>query len=174
MRYLKETGIIRKIDELGRIVLPKEIRRSLGIKDGEDLEIFVDKEGIYLQKYSRLMPYHDLVCKLCEFASLEMKLDLFITDRETVISSSISEFLNHSINFKLAKLLEERESYESSSMESIFEDESQQGYFLVKPIIVSTDAVGLIVLYNDQPFLSYMRNFINFLVKIIVNKIDIL
>ena len=46
---MKETGIIRKIDELGRIVLPKEIRRSLGIKDGEDLEIFVDNQGIYLQ-----------------------------------------------------------------------------------------------------------------------------
>jgi len=171
---LKETGIIRKIDELGRIVLPKEIRRTLGIKDGEDLEIFVDKEGIYLQKHSRLLPYDELVKKLCEFTLEEMKLDLFITDREKVITSSILEFSKHKLGYRLAKCLEERETYESSKMENIFEDTSKQGYFLVIPIIVLSDAVGLLVLYNDQPFLSYMRNFANFLVKIIVNKIDIL
>lgn len=171
---MKETGIIRKIDELGRIVLPKEIRRSLGIKDGEDLEIFVDKEGIYLQKHSRLLPFNELVNKLCEYANEEMKLDLFITDRETVISSTISEFMGHAVNYKLAKLLEDREFYESLAMETIFEDSSKQGYFLVAPIIVSTDAIGLVVLYNDQPFLSYMKNFVNFLIKILVNKIDIL
>ncbi len=171
---MKETGIIRKIDELGRIVLPKEIRRSLGIKDGEDLEIFVDKEGIYLQKYSRLLPYNVLAQKLCEFTVEEMKLDIFVTDRETVISGTIPEFLNHSVNFKLAKLLEDREIYESATSECIFEDIEKQGYYLVVPIIVSTDAVGLVVLYNTQPLLSYMRNFVNFLVKILVNKIDIL
>jgi len=174
VNILKETGIIRKIDELGRIVLPKEIRRSLGIKDGEDLEIFVDKEGIYLQKHSRLLPFNELVNKLCVLTHEEMKLDLFITDRESVISSTVSEFFGHEVNYKLSKLLEDRESYESASQENIFEDVLKIGYFLVVPIIVSTDAIGLVVLYNDQPFLSYMKNFINFLVKIIVNKIDIL
>jgi len=174
VRCLKETGIIRKIDELGRIVLPKEIRRSLGIKDGEDLEIFVDKEGIYLQKYSRLLSYNELVKKLCELSHEEMKIDLFVTDRETVISSTIPEFLEHPLNFKLAKFLEERETYESATAENIFEDTSKNGYFLVMPIIISTDAVGLVVLYNDQPFLSYMRSFVSFLVKMLVNKIDIL
>lgn len=171
---MKETGIIRKIDELGRIVLPKEIRRSLGIKDGEDLEIFVDKEGIYLQKHSRLLPYHELVKNLCELASEEMKLDLFVSDRELVIASSVPEFLEHPVNFKLAKLLEDRESYESVVLEQFFEDVDKKGYFLILPIIISADVVGLFGLYSDQPFLSYMRNFMDFLVKIIVNKIDIL
>ena len=50
---LKETGIIRKIDELGRIVLPKEIRKNLGIKDGEDLEIFVRDKGVKYYRYFR-------------------------------------------------------------------------------------------------------------------------
>lgn len=171
---MKETGIIRKIDELGRIVLPKEIRRTLGIKDGEDLEIFVEKEGIYLQKHSRLLSYNELVKKLCEFTLEEMKLDLFITDRESVIASTILEFQSHLLSYKLSKLLEEREIYESASFENIFEDTSKQGYFLVVPIIILSDTVGLAVLYSEQPFLSYMRNFLNFLVKIIVNKIDIL
>lgn len=171
---MKETGIIRKIDELGRIVLPKEIRRSLGIKDGEDLEIFVDKAGIYLQKYSRLLPYHEIVYKLCGYSKEEMKIDLFITDREKVLTSTISEFQNHEVNFKLSKILEERETYESTVSENLFEDVSKKGYFFIIPIIVLSDAVGLIVLYHEQPFLSYMKNFANFLQKLIINKIDIL
>ena len=171
---MKETGIIRKIDELGRIVLPKEIRRSLGIRDGEELEIIVGKEGIFLQKYSRLLPYNELIAKLCEFSLEAMKFDLFITDRDNVIASTIPEFQGHIVNFKLAKILEEREAYDSVNSEYIFEDVDKLGYYSVLPIIISSDVSGLLVLYSDKPLMSYMKNFLVFLNKIIVNKIDIL
>jgi len=171
---VKETGIIRKIDELGRIVLPKEIRRSLGIKDGEDLEIFVNHDGIYLQKHSRILPYEELVSKLCEYTKDEMKLNIFITDRDKVVASSINELLNHALNYKLTKLLEERESYESNALETLFDDVDSKGYFFVVPIIISADSIGLAILVSEQPFLSYMKNFLNFIVKLIINKIDIL
>lgn len=172
--FVKETGIIRKIDELGRIVLPKEIRRSLGIKDGEDLEIFVDNQGIYLQKHSRLLVFHDLVARLCELAHTEMNLNIFVTDRERVVASSIDAILNHELNDKFAKLLDERTTYESMVMESFFEDVELNGYFFVAPILVSSDVIGFVVLVSDQPFLSYMKNFVQFFIKIIGNKIDIL
>ena len=52
MKFLKSTGITRKIDELGRVVIPKEIRRNLSIRDGESLEIFTNEEAIILKKHS--------------------------------------------------------------------------------------------------------------------------
>ncbi len=171
---MKETGIIRKIDELGRIVLPKEIRRTLGIKDGEDLEIFVDHQGIYLQKHSRLLLYDDLVKELCELASSEMNFNIMITDREKVIASSMPEFLEVPFNYQLSNLLETREEYESPKEENIWEHIDRQGYYYVTPIIISSEVIGFVILFQDQSFLSYMKNFAKFLTKIIGNKIDIL
>ena len=55
------TGLVRKIDELGRIVVPKEIRRSLGIKDGEEMEIYIDESSIILKKFQRLLTFKDLL-----------------------------------------------------------------------------------------------------------------
>ena len=52
-RFLKATGVVRRIDDLGRVVIPKEIRKTLRIKEGDPLEIFTDKEGeVILKKYS--------------------------------------------------------------------------------------------------------------------------
>ena len=96
---LKETGIIRKIDELGRIVLPKEIRKSLGIKDGEDLEIFVRDRGVYLQKYSHLLNMTDILEPLCCLAYEVMGLKFIVTDREKVITAFDSSLVNLSISF---------------------------------------------------------------------------
>ena len=73
---MKETGIIRKVDELGRIVLPKEIRKNLGIKDGEDLEICIKDKAIYLQKYSRLWALKDISEILIQYALEEMNLNI--------------------------------------------------------------------------------------------------
>lgn len=51
---MKATGIVRRIDDLGRVVIPKEIRRSLKIREGDPLEIFIENNGVYFQKYSTL------------------------------------------------------------------------------------------------------------------------
>ena len=63
--FLKQTGVTRKIDELGRIVIPKEIRKNLGIRDGEALEIFTSEDSIILKKYFEVRKYEDLSSKLC-------------------------------------------------------------------------------------------------------------
>ena len=54
---MKATGIVRRIDELGRVVIPKEIRRTLRIKEGDPLEIFTDRDELMLKKYSQLIKY---------------------------------------------------------------------------------------------------------------------
>ena len=57
---MKSTGVVRRIDDLGRIVIPKEIRRTLRIKEGDNLEVFVDNEDIVLKKYSMMNKINDL------------------------------------------------------------------------------------------------------------------
>ena len=66
---MKSTGITRKIDELGRVVIPKEIRRNLGIRDGESLEIYTDEDSIILNKHSQIEKYEDLGLKLGDLIS---------------------------------------------------------------------------------------------------------
>ena len=63
---MKTTGIIRRIDDLGRIVIPKELRKSLRIKNGDSLEIFVDQEDIILKKYSPIESIEEAAIKYVE------------------------------------------------------------------------------------------------------------
>ena len=97
---MKETGIIRKVDELGRIVLPKEIRKTLGIKDGEDLEIYIKDKAIYLQKYSRLWALKDISEILIQYALEEMNLNIIITDKEQILASFNRELIYQKLDTK--------------------------------------------------------------------------
>ena len=85
---MKSTGVIRRIDELGRIVIPKEIRRNLGIRDGENVEIFTDSDSIILKKYYRMSTSTDLANSLCELINSEFNYKIMITDREKIIATS--------------------------------------------------------------------------------------
>ena len=86
---MKATGIIRRIDELGRIVIPKEIRKTLRIKEGESLEIFVDNsENIVLKKYSIIKKMddfaQDFVDAICSF----IKHNVIIANNDTILAVS--------------------------------------------------------------------------------------
>lgn len=168
---MKETGIIRKVDELGRIVLPKEIRKTLGIKDGEDLEIYVKDKTIYLQKYSHLWGLKDIASYLVDNAKEQMNLDMAISDKEEIIASS--DFLQQGSKLpsSFSKLLESFEEYESISEETNFD---KKGWWYIKPINIHGDMTGFIILYNKEKILPFMKSFLSFLEKIIVNKIDIM
>lgn len=170
---MKDTGVIRKIDELGRIVIPKEIRRSLGIRDGENLEIFVNNNGITLQKHSRLANYQELANNLAVLIFETMNYKILFFDREEALATFKNEYKHIKLNQKMQKLLENREIYESSIKEIILE-ELENCYYLIIPIIVSTDVVGLIMMINDSNFTNEQKKFMNFLNKLLVNKIDIL
>ena len=86
------TGLVRKIDELGRIVVPKEIRRSLGIKDGEEMEIYIDESSIILKKFQRLLTFKDLLFNYVGLFDKVMPISLIITDRDSVILTNKSEY----------------------------------------------------------------------------------
>ena len=84
---MKSTGIIRRIDELGRIVIPKEIRKNLRIKEGENLEIYIENDNIILKKYSLLKNLTDIAAIYVEVLNSLIKDNIVIIDSDTVIAA---------------------------------------------------------------------------------------
>lgn len=169
---MKQTGVTRKIDELGRIVIPKEIRKNLGIRDGETLEIFTSEDSIILKKYFEVRKYEDLSSKLCELIKNIYNVDLVITDREKVITSSNKDIVeNTKLNNKFLELIDNREMFISKELLTINLGIDISGYFTVIPIIASSDSLGLVIIIsdNDNDYSSLGK----LLAKIIADKIDI-
>ena len=167
---MKQTGVVRKIDELGRIVLPKEIRRNLGIRDGESLEIFVDEKGVYLQKFSKISDIREISLELCGDIHDFMNINILILDRDKIIASSNEELYGKNIPKMIDNLMEERENYESREKESLFDEEY---YYLMRPIIVSTDCLGMVVFYKNCSFEEWEKKYIKFISQIYVRMIEI-
>jgi len=114
---LKATGVVRRIDDLGRIVIPKEIRRTLRIKEGDPLEIFTDREGqIILKKYSPIGELSEFATGYAETLSKTTGHIACITDKDSVIAvsgGSKKEFLEQSLSSELEKVMENKEVYTS-------------------------------------------------------------
>lgn len=169
---MKQTGVTRKIDELGRIVIPKEIRKNLGIRDGEALEIFTSEDSIILKKYFEVRKYEDLSSKLCELIKNIYNVNLVITDREKVITSSNKEIVeNTKLNNKFLELIDNREMFISKELLTINLGIDISGYFTVIPIIASSDSLGLVIIISDNA--NDYSSLGKLLAKIIADKIDI-
>ena len=107
---MKETGILRRIDELGRIVVPKEIRKKLKIREGDNLDIFVSEDNVILRKYS---PLNDLETILTILLAALKKINnvvIVVTDLSKVIASTKNEINNDEpISEVLVQLLSQKE-----------------------------------------------------------------
>ncbi|WP_188207359.1 stage V sporulation protein T [Alkalibacillus aidingensis] len=158
---MKATGIVRRIDDLGRVVVPKEIRRTLRIREGDPLEIFVDREGeVILKKYSPIN-------ELSEFAQ-EYAHSLFdatghkvlISDRDEFISVagvSKKDYLNKNIGKPIERAMDKRESVverNEYTLEIVEGQEETVSSFLIQPIISNGDPVGSIMMFLDKGSLS--------------------
>ena len=155
---MNNSGITRRIDELGRIVVPKELRNNLGIRDGEPLLIYTNNDSIIIKKYSKLEKYEDKINKYSNIIKEFIDDDLIITDREKVIFSTSNDFeLNKKIDNKLIKLIDNRESYLKNELDSFM---GIGGYYKIIPIINESDSLGLIILYskdNKYDYLNYIK-----------------
>ena len=114
---MKATGIVRRIDDLGRIVIPKEIRRSFRIREGDPLEIFTDREGqVILKKYSPIGELSEFATGYAETLAKTTGHIACITDKDTIIAvsgGSKKEFLEQDVSVELEKLMEDKEIYTS-------------------------------------------------------------
>lgn len=156
---MKATGITRKIDELGRIVIPKEIRRTLRIREGTPLEIFTEKNGeIILRKYS---PMGEMVAFAQQYAdSLAQTTGMMvcITDLEQVIAAAggaKKEYLGKSVSEKLEQLMEERGQLQAVPEEKkyipiIRESAGENFGQTICPIICQGDVIGAVILLSKD------------------------
>lgn len=148
---MKATGIVRRIDDLGRVVIPKEIRRTLRIREGDPLEIFVDNEGeVILKKYS---PINELGNFAKEYAASIAEHSghlALITDRDTIIAvsgGSKKEYLNKNIGSRLQDTMNDRSTTSSQEGESeIVDGQPAVSSFVAAPIIANGDPIGTVVI----------------------------
>ena len=109
---MKATGIVRRIDELGRVVIPKEIRRTLRIREGDPLEIFTDREGeVILKKYSPIGELGDFAKEYAESLQLALGMTAAVCDKDTVIAASgpcRKELMDKPIHSDLEELMDRR------------------------------------------------------------------
>ena len=120
---MKATGVVRRIDDLGRVVIPKEIRKTLRIKEGDPLEIFTDREGqVILKKYSPIGELSEFAIGYAETLSKTTGHIACITDKDTIIAvsgGSKKEFLEQSLSPELEKVIENKEIYTSKANNEI-------------------------------------------------------
>lgn len=112
---MKATGIVRRIDDLGRVVIPKEIRRTLRIREGDPLEIYTEKDGeVIFKKYSPMGELQDIAAQLCEAIGRGAGHIAAVCDRDAVIAASGApkrELLDKPFSSELGQLMEQRRVY---------------------------------------------------------------
>lgn len=150
---MKATGVVRRIDDLGRIVIPKEIRRNLRIRDGESLEIFVDGNDIVLKKFSIMRNIDEYASNLAISLYSIIKKSVIITDGDSVIacSSDVKSLLNKSISDKMSSCIKRRESIiERYSKELVITDDfSIDCKYVINSVIANGDSVGLVIIFDS-------------------------
>ena len=156
---MKATGIVRRIDELGRVVIPKEIRSTLRLKSGDPLEIFTDRDELMLKKYSPIASLerfsegtakslNDLSGYLAIVCDTDEVLHAFGSGKREVAGKAISE--------RLDKIMQERKSYianlaEGGDIVPICEGEdSQLTAQIIVPIVSGGDCLGAVALVSSE------------------------
>lgn len=143
---MKATGVIRRIDNLGRIVIPKEIRKNLRIKNSENLEIFVtENDSIILKKYNHLDKLQDIAEELTQAIYNITKKNIYITSNQKIISSNKKEYIKEDISTELSKIIEKRKEIITEGI-LLTEKKKLENKTLINPLIVNGDIVGSIIL----------------------------
>lgn len=156
---MKATGIVRRIDDLGRVVIPKEIRRTLRIREGDPLEIFTDREGeIILKKYSPIEELGNFAKEYAESLAQSAGHITCIVDKDQIIAVSgggKKELLEKHISPGLEKVINGRNTHIANRNDSNFvpitEDDTEiYNHELIAPIISEGDVLGAVVLLSSD------------------------
>ena len=140
------SGITRKIDELGRIVLPKEIRKSLNINTGDDFQITIENNKIILNKFEKLKNIETEILKIIKSFILVYPYKIYfiigneeITTKETILQNLVS-------------IIQERKIYYQENIEKvqIFENKLEEGRIVINPLVINSDLLGTVVLIGNE------------------------
>ena len=156
---MKATGIVRRIDDLGRVVIPKEIRRTLRIREGDPLEIFTDREGeIILKKYSPIGELGGFAKQYADVLAQSTGQIVCITDRDQVIAFAggpKKDMLQKPISRQLEEIIDGRDSIVASREERRFVpivqgDNEEYSSQVISPIICEGDAIGAVIITTKE------------------------
>ena len=154
---MKATGIVRRIDDLGRVVIPKEIRRTMRIREGDPLEIFTDKDGeLIFKKYSPIGELSDFAAQICD--SLRKSTDAIaaVCDRDAVIAiagGAKKELLDKPISAQLTEIMDARSTYRHSNGGSSLPVSSADDKFCLSvaaPVISEGDVMGCVLFISPR------------------------
>lgn len=162
---MKATATVRRIDELGRLVIPKGVRRTLRIREGDSLEILVDSEGeVILKKYSFISELGDFAKEYADSLHEAIGHTVCITDRDQIIAvsgGSKKEFLNKHIGAVVEKVMEERRAVnliqpDQYSYCANFTEEEEQGKYritaeVIAPVIAEGNPIGAVIIASREP-----------------------
>jgi len=154
---MKATGIVRRIDDLGRVVIPKEIRRTMRIREGDPLEIYTDKEGgVIFKKYSLMGGVSEFAGQLCETLNRTTGRPCVITDRDSCIAVSGAprrELADKPVSPELEQLMEGRQIYqykEGAPFISLCADGDRYRVATAAPILSEGDVLGSVLFVGTE------------------------
>jgi len=154
---LKATGIVRRIDDLGRVVIPKEIRRTLRIREGDPLEIYTDREGeIILKKYSPVSELSDFAQGYAEALHQTTKQMVLISDLDMIVAAAgvfKKEYVDKPISPELEKIVNDKKAY-VAIRENIVpvcqEADNQFASQVIVPIISRGEGIGAVMILTKD------------------------
>ncbi len=154
---MKATGIVRRIDDLGRVVIPKEIRRTMRIREGDPLEIYTSKEGeVIFKKYSLMGGVDEFAAQICETLSKTTGVSVAVTDRDSVIAAAGSarrDLIGKRISTELEQIMEDRAIYRAQEgKRSVYVTDTLDRCCaaIAAPIISEGDALGLVLFVENE------------------------
>ena len=156
---MKATGIVRRIDDLGRVVVPKEIRRTLRIREGDPLEIFTGREGeIILKKYSPIGELSQFAGLYADSLAQNTGCLICITDKDHVVAAAGNgkkAYDGKPISKQLEEVITERENFlarmgEEKYTKITLDDPAEYSAQVVTTIICEGDAIGAVILYSKE------------------------
>lgn len=154
---MKATGIVRRIDDLGRVVIPKEIRRTMRIHEGDPLEIYTESDGtVIFKKYSPIGELGEFACQYAEALSKTVGIPACISDKDTVIAvSGVSkkELMNKKISDDIEKIMDQKTTYvHKNGSAAIAVSDSPGGHTagVAAPIVYDGDVIGTVMFLSPN------------------------
>lgn len=153
---MKATGIVRRIDDLGRVVIPKEIRRTMRIREGDPLEIFTDRDGeVIFKKYSPIGELGEFATQYAETLYKTSGFPVCITDKDSIIATAglpKKELFEKPVSSDIERVMEDKKHYLSDGNGKLTITESNEKYSagVISPIIAEGDIIGNVIVIKEN------------------------
>lgn len=173
---MKATGVVRRLDDLGRIVIPKEIRKNIRLKEGDNLEIFIDSdENIILKKFSVVSKISDLAQRLTDSMNIFTKYNIIIMDTNEFIACSGNlkkQLINKPISDDLRFIMDKREKLLQNHMKDlkIMNDKVIKCSYADSTIYANGEVIGLIMILSEKDILTDLEMKIVDIVSLFLTK----